>query len=102
MIRIGASAAVLGRCLVGIFLFLSLFHFAAQADTVIEVSPEKTIIDLAKSGTRVAAQRRNLALEVPGDAEGQPRVLELRAQGAGPEFYWTIYAIKNTGADASS
>ena len=99
MIRIGASAAGWGRCLFGVFLLFVLLHATARADSVIEVSPDKTIIDLSKAGTRVAAQRRNLALEVPGDVEGQPRVLELRAQGAGPEFNWTIYAIRNTGAD---
>ncbi len=99
MIRIGASAAVLGRCLIGIFLLFVLIPTCAMADTIIEVSPEKTILELATAGTRVAALRRNLALEVPGETEGQPRVLELRAKGPGPEFNWTIYAIKNTGAD---
>jgi diguanylate cyclase (GGDEF)-like protein len=99
MIRIGASAVAWGRCLFGVFLLLVFWQSTALADAVIEVSPDKTVIDLAKAGTRVAAQRRNLALEVPGDAEGQRRVLELRGHGAGPEFNWTIYAIKNTGLD---
>jgi hypothetical protein len=85
--------------LLGVFTLLLVLHSAARADSIVEVSPDKTTIDLSKSGTRVAAQRRNLALEVPGDASGQPRVLELHAQGLGPEFNWTIYAIKNIGPD---
>ncbi len=100
MIRIGANAAAWGRCLLGILALLFLLHTGARADAVVEVTPDKTVIDLAPSGTRVASQRRNLALEVPGDAEGKTRVLELHGQGAGPDFFWTIYAIKNTGPDA--
>jgi diguanylate cyclase (GGDEF)-like protein len=99
MIRVGASGGAVARCLLGILMLFYITNGGAWADAVVEVSPDKHVIDLNKTGTRVAAQRRNLALEVPGDTEGQSRVLELRGQGVGPEFNWTIYAIKNTGPD---
>ena len=81
MIRQTAIGGSLARCLLGILMCVFL-SASVHADAVIEVTPDQSIIDLAKVGTRVAAQRRNLALEVPGDAEGQIRVLELRGQGA--------------------
>ena len=99
MIRFGIRKLAAGMKLCAVLLFVILAMDRAFADSVVEVVPERSVFDLSQVGTRVAAQRRNLTLEVPGDAEGQSRVLELRAQGPGPEFNWTIYAIKNSGPD---
>jgi diguanylate cyclase (GGDEF)-like protein len=87
-----------------IFLFgvLCYFCFVAQpvrAEGVVSISPDIRVVDLVDQGTRVAAQRRNLALDVPGETEGARAVLELRGAGLGPEFHWTVYTVRNAGPD---
>lgn len=68
----------------------------ALAQSVTDIPAVFTAVDLTGTGTPVAAQRQNLAIEVPGETEGAPRVvLELRARGPGPEYSWTIFNIRN-------
>jgi diguanylate cyclase (GGDEF)-like protein len=70
-----------------------------HAEGVVEFPPDLQVLDLQTHGTRVAAQRRNLKLEVPGFADTTRAVLELRGQGVGPEFNWTVYTIRNPGTE---
>ena len=80
--------------------FLSLAApMIAKAQGIVDITPDATVFDLTTHGTRVAAQRRNLQLEVPGEADGVRAVLELRGTGAGPEFNWTVYTIRNAGPE---
>ncbi len=71
----------------------------SHADGLVDLPADVSIVDLTPHGTRVAAQRRNLKLEVPGEKEGERAVLELRGSGLGPEFNWTVYTLRNTGPD---
>jgi diguanylate cyclase (GGDEF)-like protein len=70
-----------------------------RAEGVVDLAPNIQVLDLATHGTRVAAQRRNLKLEVPGVTDGTRAVLELRGQGLGPEFNWTVYTLRNVGPE---
>jgi diguanylate cyclase (GGDEF)-like protein len=70
-----------------------------RAEGVVDIAPTASVIDLTEQGTRVAAQRRNLALEVPGEKDGERAVLELLGTGPGPEFNWTVYTLRNAGPD---
>lgn len=80
-------------CLVALCL-LSLHPAAAQ--TVVDIPASFNSVELTGKGTPIAAQRQNLAIEVPGDTEGSRVVLELRARGPGPEYNWTIFNIRNS------
>ena len=71
---------------------------AARADELVNLPDGVNTIELSSHGTRVAAQRRNLQLEVPGEADGTRAILELRGEGLGPEFNWTVYTFRNSGA----
>ena len=71
----------------------------AQADELVNLPEGVNTIDLSAHGTRVAAQRRNLQLEVPGETDGTRGVLELRGAGAGPEFNWTVFTFRNAGPE---
>ena len=71
----------------------------ARADELVNVTDDESVIDLSVHGTRVAAQRRNLQLEVPGEADNTRAVLVLRGEGPGPEFNWTIFTFRNAGAE---
>jgi diguanylate cyclase (GGDEF)-like protein len=96
MIREGLKIQLL--CVLQLFCCLLAFGTSAQAEGVVNIPPDSSLIDLTQEGTRVAAQRRNLALEVPGDKDGTRAVLELRGTGIGPEFNWTVYTIRNAGS----
>jgi diguanylate cyclase (GGDEF)-like protein len=72
---------------------------SSTAEGITEIASEVSVVDLTDQGTRVAAQRRNLALEVPGEKDGTRAVLELRGAGAGPEFNWTVYTLRNAGSE---
>ncbi len=72
---------------------------ACLADGVLNMPADAALQDLTEHGTRVAAQRRNLALEVPGLVDGTRAVLELRGTGPGPDFNWTVYTIRNAGQE---
>lgn len=80
----------------------SMISRPASAEAQVEFPANVTMIDLATQGTQVAAQRRNVALEVPGETEGARAVLELRGKGLGPDFNWTIYSIHNQSEDFRS
>lgn len=82
-----------------IAVLLCLGVAAARADELVNVPDATSVIDLSVHGTRVAAQRRNLQLEVPGETDSTRAVLELRGEGLGPEFNWTIFTIRNAGAE---
>jgi diguanylate cyclase (GGDEF)-like protein/PAS domain S-box-containing protein len=88
---LGSLRAVL--CLVLFCLGLA----SARADELVNVTDDLSVIDLSVHGTRVAAQRRNLQLEVPGESDGSRAVLELRGEGLGPEYNWTIFTFRNAG-----
>ena len=95
MIR-GVLARGLGRGLAALCLcFCVLFSVAARAQEVTDIPATFTAIDLTGRGTPIAAQRPNLAIEVPGDSDGARTVLELRARGPGPDYTWTIFNIRN-------
>jgi diguanylate cyclase (GGDEF)-like protein len=81
--------AVLGFCMVWLAIL------PAKADGVVNLPPGMRMLDLADHGTRVAAQRRNLKLDVPGETDNARAVLELRGEGEGPEFNWTVYTVRN-------
>lgn len=83
----GVLALCLGACLT--------FALAVQAQQVIDIPATFRDMDLTGLGSPIAAQRQNLAIEVPGDLEGTRTVLELRGRGAGPNYSWTIYNIRN-------
>jgi diguanylate cyclase (GGDEF)-like protein len=68
----------------------------ARAQSVIDIPATFSSVDLTGKGTPIAAQRQNLAIEVPGDTEGSRVVLELRARGPGPDYNWTIFNIRNS------
>jgi len=73
--------------------FVSVSHAGAQQ--VIDIPATFTERDLTGAGAPIAAQRQNLAIEVPGDLEGTRTVLELRGRGAGPTYNWTVFSIRN-------
>ncbi len=62
---------------------------------MIDVPATFTSIDLTGRGAPIAAQRQNLAIEVPGDVDGSRTVLELRGRGPGPDYNWTVFSIRN-------
>ena len=77
-------------------LLVSLWSRDAAAQGVVELDRHcRTSLIFLLHGTRVAAQRRNLQLEVPGESDGARAVLELRGAGTWPEFNWTIYTLRN-------
>jgi diguanylate cyclase (GGDEF)-like protein len=80
-------------------LFIVLTAVTAHADGVVNIAANESTIDLAVHGTRVAAQRRNLQLDVPGERDDQRAVLELRGAGPGPSFDWTVYTLRNNGEE---
>ena len=80
-------------CLVALCL-LPMRQVAAQA--VMEIPAAFNSVELTGKGTPIAAQRQNLAIEVPGDTDGARVVLELRARGPGPDYNWTIFNIRNS------
>jgi diguanylate cyclase (GGDEF)-like protein len=101
MIRIGLHLlAKCGTHVVVCFALLCMLTLSSKADGVVNITAKMQVQDLTEHGTRVAAQRRNLALEVPGTTDGSRGVLELRGTGPGPEFNWTVYTIRNAGAEA--
>jgi diguanylate cyclase (GGDEF)-like protein len=70
---------------------------SARAQVVTDIPAVFSSFDLTGTGTPIAAQRQNLAIEVPGETEGASRVvLELRARGPGPDYSWTIFNIRNS------
>jgi diguanylate cyclase (GGDEF)-like protein/PAS domain S-box-containing protein len=86
------------RRLVMGFLALCLVFCAslqARAQAVVDIPAVFNSVDLTGHGTPVAAQRQNLAIEVPGDSAGTRVVLELHGRGPGPEYTWTIFNIRN-------
>ena len=97
MIRAGLKTQLL---VLQMLCCLLAWTAAARAEGIVDIVPGSTLIDLTEQGTRVAAQRRNLALEVPGEKDGARAVLELRGTGAGPEFNWTVYTLRNAGPEA--
>lgn len=68
---------------------------AARAQQVIDIPASFNDMDLTGLGAPIAAQRQNLAIEVPGDREGTRTVLELRGRGPGPDYNWTVFNIRN-------
>ncbi len=91
---------LLGKYLAHIMLCLAVLWtmtLPSKADGVVNIPEDVQVLDLTVHGTRVAAQRRNLALEVPGMKDRTRGVLELRGTGPGPEFNWTVYTIRNPG-----
>jgi diguanylate cyclase (GGDEF)-like protein len=86
-------------CAVLLVILFCLGLASARADELVDVPDTVSVIDLSIHGTRVAAQRRNLQLEVPGEADGTRAVLELHGEGAGPEFNWTIFTFRNAGEE---
>jgi diguanylate cyclase (GGDEF)-like protein len=97
MIRAALKIKLL--CVLHLAFCLFVFASAAKAEGVTDIAAGQTVIELTDQGTRVAAQRRNLMLEVPGEKEGSRAVLELRGAGVGPEFNWTVYTLRNIGPD---
>ncbi len=97
MIRAGFKTHLL--LVLQLFCCLLAWAASAQAEGTVDIAPDILLVDLTEQGTRVAAQRRNLALEVPGEKDGSRAVLELRGTGVGPEFNWTVYTLRNTGPD---
>jgi hypothetical protein len=85
--------------MIAILCLFWLLPVVAFAEGVVNLSPGLRMLDLSPHGTRVAAQRRNLKLDVPGKTDDARAVLELRAQGPGPEFNWTVYTLRNNGTD---
>ncbi|MFO1034441.1 MAG: EAL domain-containing protein [Hyphomicrobiales bacterium] len=73
----------------------ALMQDPAKAQQVKELPVSAAVIDLSGTGTPVAAQRRNLAIEVPSGRDGTRMVLELKARGPGPEFGWMLFTIHN-------
>ena len=94
MIRCFAKIGKLLQLLL-ICCVVTLSGGAKAAETIISLPPDVLVLDLATLGTQVAAQRRNVTLEVPGETAGTRAVLELRGEAAGPDFNWTIYSITN-------
>ncbi len=82
-----------------IFILFCVGLAAARADELVNLPNGVTTVDLSVHGTRVAAQRRNLQLEVPGEADGARAILELRGDGPGPEFNWTVFTFRNAGTE---
>jgi diguanylate cyclase (GGDEF)-like protein len=98
MIRGTTRSRLWGGLLVLISLtFMSITAASSFADGLIELPPDVSTVDLTQHGTRVAAQRRNLKLEVPGEKADERAVLELRGSGPGPDFNWTVYTLRNAG-----
>ncbi len=85
-----------------IFMLLCVGLNVARADELVNLPDGFNTIDLTVHGTRVAAQRRNLQLEVPGETDGSRAVLELRGAGLGPEFNWTVFTFRNAGKDKAA
>jgi diguanylate cyclase (GGDEF)-like protein len=86
------KASIFAALLAGLFWLLS---GVALADGVVNLPSDMRMLELTEHGTRVAAQRRNLKLDVPGETDTARAVLELRGEGPGPEFNWTIYTLRN-------
>jgi diguanylate cyclase (GGDEF)-like protein len=97
MIRAGLKTQLI--FLLQLWCCLWLWLASAQAEGVVDIPANSITVDLSEQGTRVAAQRRNLALEVPGEKDGSRAVLELRGAGTGPEFNWTVYTLRNAGPE---
>ncbi len=94
MIRCFANVGKLLQLLL-ICCVMALSGKAKAAETIIALPPDVRVLDLGTLGTQVAAQRRNVTLEVPGETLGTRAVLELRGEAAGPDFNWTIYSVTN-------
>ena len=96
MIRRALQACHFGKAIVGILFVIAVFLAQpVAAETTVAFPADAVFLDLVPHGTQVAAQRRNVALEVPGETEGTRMVLELRGAGPGPDFNWTIYSVQN-------
>ncbi len=101
MIRCGAKIWKFLQLLV-VCCVLALPDGAKAAETIIALPPHVLVLDLGTLGTQVAAQRRNVKLEVPGETAGTRAVLELHGEAAGPDFNWTIYSVTNQSAGPRS
>jgi diguanylate cyclase (GGDEF)-like protein len=97
MIRAGLKTQLV--VLLQLLCCLLVWAASAHAEGTVDIAPGSFLVDLTEQGTRVAAQRRNLALEVPGEKDGTRAVLELRGTGVGPEFNWTVYTLRNAGPE---
>ena len=75
--------------------FLLCAVASVAAETTAEIPANLGVVDLAGFATPVAANRQNVAIEVPGDLGGARQVLNLRARGQGPEYNWTVFTIHN-------
>ena len=94
MIRSAAYMGILLRLLL-MFCAVAVCGTVRAAETIIALPAAIQELDLSTLGTQVAAQRRNVTLEVPGETENTRAVLELRGEAPGPDFNWTIYSIAN-------
>lgn len=97
MIRGAQTCWLMAGLLTLVMTLLCLPSGKALAQAVTDIPAVFSSFDLTGTGTPIAAQRQNLAIEVPGETEGAPRVvLELRARGPGPNYNWTVFNIRNS------
>lgn len=66
-----------------------------RAATIIEIPASMQVIDLSVHGATVAADRPNIAIELPQSPSMTRTLLNLDAAGPGPGYTWTVYTLRN-------
>jgi diguanylate cyclase (GGDEF)-like protein len=78
---------------------LLIARSAMAADTpVFDATKLPAMTDLTVYRGTVSTDQRSPGVDVPASG-GKQAVLDLKAKGPGPEFFWTLYHIKNDGPD---
>jgi diguanylate cyclase (GGDEF)-like protein/PAS domain S-box-containing protein len=62
------------------------------ATSILNVDSNTTSIDLTDFGKTITATKPAISIQGPGDA--QP--VELQGDGPGPNYYWSLYSIRNS------
>ncbi len=84
-----------------ICLFALLFASFAQAQTadpIVDVATIKGRVDLGAVRGAIAADTPKIAIDVIGP-QGKPVTLGLDARGKGPKYFWSLFALTNSGQE---
>jgi diguanylate cyclase (GGDEF)-like protein len=63
------------------------------ATTILNVDQNTTSVDITDFGKAIVAPKSTITIQGPGD----PQPVDLNAKGQGPEFYWSLYSVRNSG-----
>ncbi len=94
MIRLLAPPNRVLKLILTLVFYACVLHCTPlrAATSILNVDQNTISVDLTNFGKAIVAPKKSITIQGPGD----PQPVDLNATGQGPEYYWSLYSIRNS------